>query len=120
MLAASHVLVVIQPHTKVQVPAKLYEYVGLRRPILALAEEGAVARVVRDGDFGLVVPPTDVDGIATALTHLYRSYRTLLQASAGNARVAQYDARYQSEAMAEILSRLVPHAATHVAPCLGD
>ena len=94
--AASHVLVVIQPDTTVQVPAKLYEYVGLRRPILALAEDGAVARVVRDGDFGLVVSPTNVDGIATALTHLYRNHKTLVQASVGNARVAQYDARYQS------------------------
>ena len=72
LLAASHVLVVIQPDTRLQVPVKLYEYVGLRRPILALAEDGAVARLVRDGGFGLVVSPTDVDGIATALTDLYR------------------------------------------------
>jgi glycosyltransferase involved in cell wall biosynthesis len=120
MLAASHVLVVIQPHTKVQVPAKLYEYVGLRRPILALAEDGAVARVVRDGDFGLVVSPTNVDGIATALTHLYRSHRTLIQASVGNARVAQYDARNQSAILTEILSNLTPIAATQVSTCLGD
>ena len=120
MLAASHVLVVIQPITRVQVPAKLYEYVGLRRPILALAEDGAVARVIRDGDCGLVVSPTDVDGIATALTHLYRNHKTLVQASVGNARVAQYDARYQSETMAEILSNLSSVAATRVSPCLGD
>ena len=55
LLAASHVLVVIQPDTGLQVPVKLYEYVGLRRPILALAEDGAVARLVRDGNFGVVV-----------------------------------------------------------------
>ena len=77
MLAASHVLVVIQPDTTLQLPAKLYEYFGLRRPILALADDGAVARIVRDGAFGLVVSPTDVDGIATALTHLYRNQKTL-------------------------------------------
>lgn len=120
ILAASHVLVVIQPDTTLQVPAKLYEYVGLRRHILALADDGAVARVVRDGDFGLVVPPTNVDSIAAALTQLYRSHKTLVQASLGNARAAQFDARYQSAAMTEILSSLVPRAATQVSPCLGD
>ena len=120
MSAASHVLVVIQPDTTLQVPSKLYEYIGLRRPILALADDGAVARVVRDGDFGLVVSPTNVDGIATVLTHLYRNHNTLVQASVGNARVAQFDARYQSAILTEILSNLVPVAPTHVSPCLGD
>ena len=87
LLAASHVLVVVQPHTRVQVPAKLYEYVGLRRPILALAEEGAVARVVRDSDFGIVVSPTNIDGIAAALNELYRSTHALFSpASAIRAR----------------------------------
>jgi glycosyltransferase involved in cell wall biosynthesis len=110
VLSASHVLVVIQPGTTVQVPAKLYEYVGLRRPILALAEDGAVARVVRDGEFGLVVPPTSVEDIAAALTRLYRSHHTLVRDSIGNARVAQFDARHQSALFMEILSTLVPLA----------
>jgi glycosyltransferase involved in cell wall biosynthesis len=120
LLSASHVLVVIQPDTALQVPAKLYEYVGLRRPILALADEGAVARVVRDGDFGLVVSPSNVDGIATAVTQLYRNHEALAHASADNPRAAQYDARYQSAIMTEILSNLVPLAVPLIAPCPGD
>lgn len=108
ILAASHVLVVIQPGTALQVPAKLYEYVGLRRPILALTDEGAVARIVRDGDFGLVVSPTDVERIATALTGIYRSRESLVRASNRNVRVARCDAWYQSAVMAEILTALVP------------
>ena len=114
MLAESHVLVVIQPDTSLQVPAKLYEYVGLRRPILALAEDGAVARVVRDGGFGLVASPTNVDSIAEALTDLYRRHGTLVQNSIDNARVAHFDATYQSAIFTEILSNLVAVGATHV------
>ena len=91
MLAESHVLVVYAGY-ELQVPAKLYEYVGLRRPILALAEDGAVARVVRDGGFGLVASPTNVDSIAEALTDLYRRHGTLVQNSIDNARVAHFDA----------------------------
>ena len=88
MLAASHVLVAIQPDTTLQIPVKLYEYFGLRRTILALAEEGAVARLVRGGGFGLVVSSSDVDGIAAALTELYRRRGTLVQIGIDNARVA--------------------------------
>ena len=114
ILAESHVLVVIQPDTILQVPAKLYEYVGLQRPILALAEDGAVARVVRDGGFGLVASPTNLDSIAEALTDLYRRHGTLVQNSIDNARVAHFDARYQSAIFTEILSNLVAVGATHV------
>jgi glycosyltransferase involved in cell wall biosynthesis len=108
LLAASHVLVVIQPDAEMLVPAKLYEYIGLRRPILALADKGAVVRVVRDGDFGLVASPSSVDEIATALTDLYRRRDTLVQASIANPRAARFDARYQSGIMADILSTLLP------------
>ena len=101
-------------------PAKLYEYIGLRRPILALADEGAVTRVIRDGDFGLVVSPTNVDDIASALTRLYRERETVVRASIGNPHVSRFDARYQTGILAEILSGLVPVGPTASAPCLSD
>jgi hypothetical protein len=110
LLSASHVLVVIQPDTALQVPAKLYEYIGLRRHILALADDGAVARVIRDGDFGMVVPPTDVDRVALALTRLYARRETLVRDAAGNVSAEQFDARSQSRLMFEILAALGPSA----------
>jgi glycosyltransferase involved in cell wall biosynthesis len=108
LLAASHVLVVIQPDTALQVPAKLYEYIGLRRPILALAEAGAVARVVREGHFGLVVPPADAEAIAGALTTLYERRGRLVADAAANTAVEAYDARVQSQVMADLLGALTP------------
>jgi glycosyltransferase involved in cell wall biosynthesis len=110
LLAASHVLVVIQPDTALQVPAKLYEYIGLRRHIFALADEGAVARIVRDGDFGVVVAPTDVDAIARALTRLYQERERLVGAAAGNVDVEKFDARFQSRIVSELLATLHPSA----------
>ena len=110
LLSASHVLVVIQPETALQVPAKLYEYIGLRRRILALAGAGAVARVIREGDFGDVVPPADVEQIALALARLYRQRETLVHDAAGNVNVEKFDARFQSGLMCEILTTLAPSA----------
>jgi glycosyltransferase involved in cell wall biosynthesis len=108
LLSASHVLVVIQPDTALQVPAKLYEYIGLRRHILALAEEGAVARVIRDGRFGAVAAPTDVDRIAEALTRLHDERETLVRDAAANPAAERFDARSQSRLMFDIVAGLVP------------
>ena len=70
MLDAS-ALLVVQPVTKVSVPAKLYEYLAARRPILALAEsDGATAAVVDQSGGGIAVAPGDLDGIHQALTQM--------------------------------------------------
>jgi glycosyltransferase involved in cell wall biosynthesis len=56
------------------VPGKVFEYLGARRPVLAVAPEGAVARLVRETGAGDVVPPGDVDGIARALAARYEEW----------------------------------------------
>ena len=76
--------------------------------ILALADAGAVARVVRDGGFGLVVPPGDVERIAHAIADLYRDRDRLGTAAADNPKVTDFDARRQSGLMADILEALLP------------
>jgi glycosyltransferase involved in cell wall biosynthesis len=104
-LAASHALIVIQPGTSLQVPAKLYECVGLRRPILALADEGGVARVARESGLGHVVSPADVPGIARAIRLLFQRHGTATWPDEHVIR--QFDAHRQSEILGGIVSRLV-------------
>ncbi len=68
LLGASHALLLFQQGTDLQVPAKLYEYVGLRRPIIAVAPRpSAVADVVEGTGLGVVIRPDDVAGLADAL-----------------------------------------------------
>ncbi len=55
--------------------AKLPEYLAAGRPILALAPEGAIARVVRKARAGLIVEPDDVRGIQEAILELYQLWR---------------------------------------------
>lgn len=70
MLDAS-ALLVVQPVTKVSVPAKLYEYLAAGRPILALAEpDGATAALVAESGAGIAVSPADEAGIKRALVQL--------------------------------------------------
>ena len=118
-LAASHALVVIQPGTSLQVPAKLYEYVGLRRPILALADEGGVARVARESGLGRVVSPADVPGIARAVQLLFRQ-NSKATGPADETLIQRFDARRQSEILGAILSRLVPAPQMPLSPDYGE
>ncbi|HEV7918551.1 MAG TPA: glycosyltransferase [Solirubrobacterales bacterium] len=54
-----------------QIPARLYEYLRLGKPILALAPSGAAQELVaRHG--GKVIHPTDSAGLAQALTEIAR------------------------------------------------
>ncbi|RMH60194.1 MAG: glycosyltransferase [Calditrichaeota bacterium] len=72
MYAAS-VLVIVQPFTDLQVPAKLLEYMYTRRPILALCEPGsATAAMVEKGRLGYVAASQDVDAIANGIKELLR------------------------------------------------
>lgn len=106
MLAASHVLVVIQPGTALQIPAKLYEYVGLRRPILALTDEGGVARVARDSGLGVVVPAIDATGIASAVARLHVTHANGRAVAVDDSLAHRFDARLQSEILGELVSNL--------------
>ena len=75
-LSRSDVLLVMQPGLHLAVPAKLYQYAAIGRPILALAEpDGAVARVVRQAKLGVTVPNEDLEGIAREVERLYVQFR---------------------------------------------
>jgi glycosyltransferase involved in cell wall biosynthesis len=58
------------------VPGKVFEYIGARRPVLALAPEGAVAELVRSTGAGDVLALDDVEGTAEAVHRLYREWET--------------------------------------------
>jgi glycosyltransferase involved in cell wall biosynthesis len=72
MARASILLLLDSPGRLVGAPAKLYEYIGANRPILALAEaEGDVAWVLAtSGRLYRIAQPTDPDAIHSALVGL--------------------------------------------------
>jgi glycosyltransferase involved in cell wall biosynthesis len=51
---------------------KIFEYIGARRPIVALAGENEAARIVRETRSGVVVQPEDVRAIADVLVRVAR------------------------------------------------
>jgi len=68
---AADALLIVQPFTDLQVPAKLLEYMFTRRPILALAEhDSATDMVIRDGRLGFTAASQDVAEIEQAIINL--------------------------------------------------
>lgn len=70
-LGSSDVLLIIQPGTKTQIPSKLYEYIYIGKPIVAVAEaDGALGQLVATYGFGKVFEPNMVEEIADYLLYL--------------------------------------------------
>jgi glycosyltransferase involved in cell wall biosynthesis len=56
------------------VPAKLFEYLRVGRPVLAVAPDGATAEVLRATGGGWAVDPADHKGLRDALAAVYRAW----------------------------------------------
>jgi len=54
---------------------KLFEYLGARKPILALAPEGEAAALIRRLKAGIVVSPRDTSAIKKAVADIFRRWR---------------------------------------------
>jgi glycosyltransferase involved in cell wall biosynthesis len=73
MLRGSDVLVILlggNSFLPSHIPAKVFEYLHAGKPILAIAAEGELARIVRQSGLGTVVPPHSVDRVVGALRAL--------------------------------------------------
>ena len=99
MSAASALLLLQQGHA-LSVPAKTYEYLAASRPILAIADDGATADVVRDSGAGEVVAGHSRDDVEQALM------RVMARAASGATSVPQayYDGSQRAGELAAILA----------------
>lgn len=66
-MAAASALLALQPATTVSIPGKLYEYVALGKPILAICEEGETADLVRRSGLGIAVTSNEAAAIEAGL-----------------------------------------------------
>jgi glycosyltransferase involved in cell wall biosynthesis len=74
-MRSASALLLLQPGHTVAVPAKLYEYLASGRPILAVAEDGETADVIRRSGAGAFAIATDEEAIIAALVTVMRMAR---------------------------------------------
>lgn len=70
----------VQAWTAMQVPAKLYEYLRLGRPMLAIVAQGAVSDLLLEAGVTTPIAPGDIESIASVLRRQYAERRPLPEA----------------------------------------
>jgi len=92
------------------VPGKVFEYLGARRPILALAQEGAVAEILRETKSGTVVPNQNVAGIKQAFVDSYENFVYHRKNPAPDEqKIKQYERREVTRRLAGLLDYVQSH-----------
>jgi glycosyltransferase involved in cell wall biosynthesis len=109
LLAADALLLVVDESKESAeiVPGKVFEYLGARRPIIALAEQGAVAELLRETRAGIVAQNQDIAAIKRAFVECYRNslYHTVTVEPDEDA-VRKYERREITRRLAELLDYL--------------
>jgi glycosyltransferase involved in cell wall biosynthesis len=76
-LRNSDALLLLQPGTKTQIPSKLFEYIALGKPILAVSpSDGATSQLVAGESIGVAAEAEDISAIASAIEKLYQAWES--------------------------------------------
>ena len=111
-MAAADALLLVVPddrESRIMHSSKVFEYFAVGRPILALAPEGDLTKLINRAGVGMTVSPND----SLAIAHMLRTM--LEQHKAGNLprfprddpRFARFERRTLTESLAQTLDRLV-------------
>jgi glycosyltransferase involved in cell wall biosynthesis len=111
IMADSHVLLLLQQSPKywLQVPAKTYEYLAIRRWILAITPEGATRDVVTALPNAIVIQPGQGQDLKCSILRLYRMHRSgrLYPCPVSDDAVRQFSREEQTRTLSNHFSRLV-------------
>lgn len=90
------------------VPGKVFEYIGVNKPILALApREGAAAQHILDSKSGWVVNQQDIQHIAKILLHIVTSFeQKTLQHSPDTDIIRTFERKEAAHSLAKIFTSL--------------
>jgi glycosyltransferase involved in cell wall biosynthesis len=90
------------------VPAKLYEYLRARRPILAMVDsQGDTASVLRQAGVGRIVPLESSEQIAAALLAFLDGIRAGKEPVAGDEEIRRHSREAKSAELAAVLNSVV-------------
>ncbi|MGQ9497475.1 MAG: glycosyltransferase [Desulfotomaculales bacterium] len=100
------------PEAGAYIPGKLFEYMAVRRPILALVVPGEASRIIEKHALGRVVHPLDREGIKRAYLELHRAWKDGREpggtaAGTGGAGLKIFDRRYQAAQLSRLIDELL-------------
>lgn len=109
-MAAADILLVVQPQTAIQVPAKLFEMLLFHKPIVALTGDGETADIVRSRGLGQVARPDRARAIADAI-RAAAAMRPIDHAAWQRA-IADFDGQRLTGILADTMHQICPSPTT--------
>jgi glycosyltransferase involved in cell wall biosynthesis len=102
------VLLLLQPGTKTQIPSKLFEYLGFKKPILAVSPaDGATCQLIASNHLGHISDPEDIESVCKALHFLYGAWNQRgLELRFNRDGSAKFDVRRSTATLASLLTEL--------------
>lgn len=91
------------------VPGKVYEYMGVYKPLFTIApENGAIAKLVRETNSGLIAHQSDIKGIEKIFERYYTSKMNSQELISPKIdEINKYERRNSAKQLAELLDSLV-------------
>jgi glycosyltransferase involved in cell wall biosynthesis len=104
---SSILLVIPSRNIPTAIPGKLYEYMAIGKPILALAESGQAKDFIVSNALGIAVPPDDVNSIKQAILDLYeKQKRGILKIKPNDKLLKRYDRRELTAQLSDVLNKV--------------
>lgn len=88
------------------VPAKMFEYLAVRRPIFAIVPPGEASSLLQDCPFAFVHSPSDVEGLARRLGDEIERRRLGVSLPTGSWDASAFERSRQAEQLAELLNHV--------------
>ncbi len=92
-----------QPGTSLQIPAKLFEMIPFRKPIVSIVEQGAASDIVHSYGLGTVGSPGDIESMANAIRNAAFDRERLHTEGQWEAAMHDFDGRTLTKKLAGIL-----------------
>jgi hypothetical protein len=90
------------------IASKLYDYMLAQKPIMTLADPGPVSDIVERTNMGVVLNPSDVEGMTTYLSDIFDLYtHHQLRIDPNWDEINKYDIRILSGNVAELFASCV-------------
>lgn len=107
MLVVDGLLIFQAANCNHQIPAKIYEYLRARRPILALTDpEGDTAKVLLAAGLTGIAPLDDKDAIASKLLEFIGNIQNHKNAIADDKHIAEHSRQARSRLLADLLNTI--------------
>ncbi|MDH3598528.1 MAG: glycosyltransferase [Candidatus Tectomicrobia bacterium] len=91
------------------IASKLYDYMLVQKPIMTLADQGPVSDIVERTNMGVVLEPSDVEGMTTYLSDTFDLYtRHQLRIEPNLDEIDKYDIQILSGNLAELFDACIP------------